>query len=113
MSTATRSNHATQSRISDSVSFRPLSDKILVERQGVEEKSQGGIFIPQAAQEKPQVGKVLAVGAGKRNINGEQVALDVCVGDMVLFTKWAGTEAKEVGENRVIITEGDILGVLD
>lgn len=94
------------------VHIRPLSDHVLVERDSSEEKSKGGIFIPQAAQEKPQLGKVLAVGPGNLNKDGERVALQVEVGDIVLFTKWGGTEAKELGDDRVMLRESDILGVL-
>ncbi len=92
---------------------KPISDHILVEREGAEDKSKGGIFIPQQAQEKPQLGKVIAVGPGNMNKEGERVALQVKEGDTVLFTKWAGNEIKELGEGRILIREVDVLAVLD
>ena len=93
--------------------FRPLHDRLLVQRLDGEEKSRGGIIIPDTAKEKPQQGRVLAVGPGRRDENGELVPLDVRSGDKVLFAKYAGTEIKIDGEDRVILREEDILAVID
>jgi chaperonin GroES len=97
----------------DCMSFRPLHDRVLVRRIDADEKTAGGIIIPDTAKEKPQRGEVLAVGAGTRNDKGELVALDVKVGDEVLFGKWSGTEVKIDGEDLLILKESDILGVVE
>ncbi|WFU34363.1 co-chaperone GroES [Bradyrhizobium brasilense] len=93
--------------------FRPLRDRILVRRIEAEEKTPGGIIIPDTAKEKPVEGEVLAVGAGARDENGRIVPLDVKVGDRVLFGKWAGTDVIIDGEDRLILKEADILGVIE
>ena len=92
--------------------FRPLHDRVLVRRIEAEEKTPGGIIIPDTAKEKPVEGEVLAVGAGARDENGRIVPLDVKVGDRVLFGKWAGTDVIIDGEDRLILKEADILGVI-
>jgi chaperonin GroES len=93
--------------------FRPLHDRVLVRRLEVEEKTRGGIIIPDTAKEKPVEGEVLAVGPGARDEAGRIVPLDVKVGDRVLFGKWAGTEVLIDGEERIIMKESDILGVVE
>ena len=93
--------------------FRPLHDRVLVRRIEAEEKTPGGIIIPDTAKEKPVEGEVLAVGAGARDENGRIVPLDVKVGDHVLFGKWAGTDVIIDGEDRLILKEPDILGVIE
>ena len=93
--------------------FRPLHDRILVRRIESDERTKGGIIIPDTAKEKPQEGEVIAVGPGARNEQGEIVALDVKVGDRVLFGKWSGTEIKLDGEDLLIMKESDIMGVLE
>ena len=93
--------------------FRPLHDRVLVRRIEAEEKMPGGIIIPDTAKEKPVEGEVLAVGAGGRDQNGRIVPLDVKVGDRVLFGKWAGTDVIIDGEDRLILKERDILGVIE
>ena len=93
--------------------FRPLHDRVLIRRVEAEEKTPGGIIIPDTAKEKPVEGEVLAVGAGARDETGRIVALDVKVGDRVLFGKWAGTEMLIDGEDRLILKESDILGVIE
>ncbi|WP_298327283.1 co-chaperone GroES [Asticcacaulis sp.] len=95
------------------MSFRPLGDRVLVKRVEEEAKTKGGIIIPDTAKEKPQEGEVVAVGPGARNEKGEQVALDVKVGDRILFGKWGGTEVKLDGEDLLILKESDILGVVE
>ena len=95
------------------MTFRPLHDRVAVRRLTSEEKTKGGIIIPDTAKEKPQEGEVIAVGAGTRDERGELVPLDVTVGDRVLFGKWSGTEVKIDGEEILIMKESDILGVLD
>ena len=94
-------------------SFRPLHDRVLVKRVKEEEKTRGGIIIPETAQEKPQEGEVVAVGAGARDEDGERVELDVKVGDRILFGKWSGTEVKVDGEELLIMKESDILGIIE
>ena len=91
---------------------KPLHDRIVVKRLGEEEKSKGGIIIPDTAKEKPQQGKVIAVGAGKRE-DGKVLPLDVRAGDTVLFAKYAGTEFKLDGEEHLILREDDVLGVIE
>ena len=93
--------------------IRPLQDRILVRRVEEEEKTKGGIIIPDTAKEKPQEGKVIAVGKGKRDDDGKVQPLDVKKGDRVLFGKYAGTEVNIEGEEHLIIREDDVLGVLE
>ncbi|HSO47109.1 MAG TPA: co-chaperone GroES [Rhizobiaceae bacterium] len=93
--------------------FRPLHDRILVRRIEAEEKSAGGIIIPDTAKEKPMEGEVIAVGPGGRDESGKLVALDVKVGDRILFGKWSGTEIKLSGEELLIMKESDVLGVIE
>lgn len=92
--------------------FRPLHDRVIVRRITAEEKTAGGIIIPDTAKEKPQEGEVVAAGAGARNETGALVALDVKAGDRVLFGKWSGTEVKINGEDLLIMKESDILGII-
>ena len=92
--------------------FRPLHDRVLIRRVEQEEKTSGGIIIPETAKEKPQQGEVLAVGPGARNDKGETVAPDVKAGDRVIFGKWSGTEVKIDDEDLLIMKESDIMGVL-
>jgi chaperonin GroES len=93
--------------------FRPLHDRIVVKRITAEEKTRGGIIIPDTAQEKPMEGEVIAVGPGARNEQGAIVALDVKAGDRVLFGKWSGTEVKLDGEELLIMKETDVMGVIE
>src|SRR5690606_9219522 len=93
--------------------FRPLHDRVVVRRVEQEEKTAGGIIIPDTAKEKPQEGEVVAVGPGARNEKGEIVALEVKPGDRVLFGKWSGTEVKVDGEELLIMKESDIMGVIE
>ena len=93
--------------------FRPLHDRIVVRRIEAEQKSAGGIIIPDTAKEKPQQGEVIAVGPGARNEQGQLMPLDVKSGDTVLFGKWSGTEVKIDGEDLLIMKESDIMGVLE
>lgn len=93
--------------------FRPLHDRIVVRRVQSEEKTRGGIIIPDTAKEKPQEGEVVAVGPGARNEQGKVVALDVKTGDRILFGKWSGTEIKIDGEDFLIMKEADVMGVID
>ncbi|MBU6449362.1 MAG: co-chaperone GroES [Rhodospirillales bacterium] len=92
--------------------FRPLHDRVVVRRITAEEKTAGGIIIPDTAKEKPQEGEVVAAGSGARNEAGAIVALDVKAGDRVLFGKWSGTEVKINGEDLLIMKESDILGII-
>ncbi|HMA48313.1 MAG TPA: co-chaperone GroES [Magnetospirillaceae bacterium] len=92
--------------------FRPLHDRVVVRRLDGEEKTAGGIIIPDTAKEKPQQGQVVAVGPGARGEDGKIVALDVKKGDKVLFGKWSGTEVKIDGEDLLIMKESDIMGVI-
>jgi chaperonin GroES len=93
--------------------FRPLHDRVIVRRLNAEEKTRGGIIIPDTAQEKPMEGEVIAVGPGARNETGQIVALDVKAGDRILFGKWSGTEVKLDGEELLIMKESDIMGVVE
>lgn len=93
--------------------FRPLHDRVVVKRIEQEEKTKGGIIIPDTAKEKPQEGEVVAVGPGVRNEKGELVALEVKAGDRILFGKWSGTEVKVDGEDLLIMKESDILGIIE
>ena len=92
--------------------FRPLHDRVLVKRLDAEEKTAGGIIIPDTAKEKPMQGEVVAAGSGVRGDDGKLVALDVKAGDRVLFGKWSGTEVKIDGVDLLIMKESDILGIL-
>ena len=93
--------------------FRPLHDRVVVKRIEAEQKTAGGIIIPDSAKEKPQQGEVVSVGPGARNEKGELVAMSVKAGDRVLFGKWSGTEVKIDGEDLLIMKESDILGTLE
>ena len=93
--------------------IRPLQDRILVKRLDEEEKTKGGIIIPDAAKEKPQEGKVIAVGGGKVSEDGKVLPLDVKKGDRVLFSKYSGTEINLDGDEHLIIREDDVLGILE
>lgn len=93
--------------------LRPLNDRILIQRVESEEKTVGGIIIPDSAKEKPSEGKVAAIGPGKRNKKGERIPLDLKEGDKVLFSKYGGTEVKLDGEDYLIMREDDILGVVE
>ena len=95
------------------MSLRPLHDRVLIRRVEEDEKTAGGIIIPDTAKEKPMQGEVLAVGPGARNEKGEVTPLDVKVGDRVLFGKWSGTEVKIDGEDLLIMKESDIMGVIE
>jgi len=95
------------------MAFRPLGDRVLVRRVEEEEKTKGGIIIPDTAKEKPQEGEVIAVGPGARDDSGKIQPLDVKTGDRILFGKWSGTEVKLDGEDLLIMKESDILGVLE
>jgi chaperonin GroES len=92
--------------------FRPLHDRVVVKRLEGEEKSKGGIIIPDSAKEKPQEGEIVAVGPGARDESGKLVPLDVKAGDRVLFGKWSGTEVKLDGQDLLIMKESDIMGVV-
>ncbi|WP_147092461.1 co-chaperone GroES [Swaminathania salitolerans] len=92
--------------------FRPLHDRVVVRRLTGEEKTAGGIIIPDTAKEKPMEGEIVSVGPGARNEQGQVVALDVKAGDRVLFGKWSGTEVKIDGEELLIMKESDIMGVI-
>ena len=93
--------------------FRPLHDRVLVRRITAEEKTAGGIIIPDTAKEKPQEGEVIAVGSGTVNDKGEIRALDVKAGDRILFGKWSGTEVKVNGEELLIMKESDVMGIIE
>src|SRR5262249_47959778 len=92
--------------------FRPLHDRVVVRRLASEEKTKGGIIIPDTAKEKPQEGEVIAVGPGGRDESGKLIMLDVKAGDRVLFGKWSGTEVKLDGDELLIMKESDIMGVI-
>ena len=93
--------------------FRPLHDRVLVRRLEEDERTSGGIIIPDTAKEKPMQGEVLAVGPGARGDDGKLVALDVKPGDRILFGKWSGTEVKIDGEDLLIMKESDLLGIIE
>jgi chaperonin GroES len=95
------------------MNFRPLHDRLLVKRLAEEEKTKGGIIIPDSAKEKPMEGEVIAVGTGKKLEDGKVSVLDVKVGDKILFSKYAGTDIKIDGEDYVIMREDDILGIIE
>ena len=94
------------------MAFRPLHDRVLVRRIEAEEKTAGGIIIPDSAQEKPSEGEIVSVGEGARDDDGDRIPLDVKAGDRVLFGKWSGTDVKIDGEDLLIMKESDIMGVL-
>jgi chaperonin GroES len=93
--------------------FRPLHDRVVVRRLDAEEKTAGGIIIPDTAKEKPMEGEVIAAGPGARNEQGQLVPLDVKAGDRILFGKWSGTEVKIEGEELLIMKESDIMGIIE
>ena len=93
--------------------FRPLHDRVVVRRLNAEEKTAGGIIIPDTAKEKPMEGEIVAAGPGARNEAGQLVALDVKAGDRILFGKWSGTEVKIDGEELLIMKESDIMGIIE
>ena len=95
------------------MNLKPLHDRVLVERVEQEDRTKGGIIIPDTAQEKPMEGKVYSVGDGARNENGQVVALDVKKGDRILFGKWSGTEVKIDGKELLIMKESDIMGIIE
>jgi chaperonin GroES len=95
------------------MAFRPLHDRILVRRIEAEEKSAGGIIIPDTAKEKPSEGEVIAVGSGARSESGQLQPLDVKVGDRILFGKWSGTEIRLDGEDLLVMKESDVMGVIE
>ena len=94
------------------MAFRPLHDRVVVRRIEADQKTAGGIIIPDSAQEKPSEGEVIAVGEGNRDDAGNRIALDVKAGDRVLFGKWSGTEVKINGEDLLIMKESDIMGII-
>lgn len=94
------------------ISFKPLGGRVLVEPVEQEELTAGGIILPETAKEKPQQGKVLAAGPGERNDKGDRIALDVKVGDVILFAKYSGTEVKIDGKKLLIMRESDLLGIV-
>ena len=93
--------------------MKPLNDRVIVKRLESEEKTAGGLFIPDASKEKPSKGEIVACGPGKMNKKGERIAMEVKVGDIVLFAKYAGTEIKVDGADHIIMREDDILAILD
>jgi chaperonin GroES len=93
--------------------FRPLHDRVVVKRLDAEEKTLGGIIIPDTAKEKPMQGEIIAAGPGARNEQGQIQALDVKAGDKILFGKWSGTEVKIDGQDLLIMKESDIMGIID
>jgi len=103
----------TQSNLEDNMKFRPLHDRVVVKRIDAEEKSAGGIIIPDTAKEKPSQGEIIAVGPGGRDENGKLIPIDLKTGEIVLFGKWSGTEVKIDGIDYLIMKESDIMGVLE
>jgi chaperonin GroES len=101
------------SKEENDMTFRPLHDRILVRRIEAEEKTAGGIIIPETAKEKPQEGEVIATGPGARDESGQLQPLDVKIGDRILFGKWSGTEIKLKGEDLLIMKESDVMGVIE
>jgi chaperonin GroES len=95
------------------MNFRPLGDRVLVRRVEEEQKTRGGIIIPDTAKEKPQEGEVVAVGPGARDEDGDRIEMDVKAGDRILFGKWSGTEVRVDGEDLLIMKESDILGIVE
>jgi chaperonin GroES len=106
-----KSNHV-RNRCEELMKFRPLHDRVVIERIDAEAKTAGGIIIPDTAKEKPQQGKVIAVGPGGRDESGKLIPIDVRVGERILFGKWSGTEVKIDGIEYLIMNESDIMGVL-
>ncbi len=106
------SAHARGQEETRDMKFRPLHDRVVVRRLESEEKTKGGIIIPDSAKEKPQEGEIIAVGSGARDESGKLVPLDVKAGDRVLFGKWSGTEVKIDGKDLLIMKESDIMGVI-
>jgi chaperonin GroES len=100
-------------RKEETMKFRPLHDRVVVKRVDAEEKSKGGIIIPDTAKEKPQEGEVMAVGPGGRDESGKLIPIDLKVGDRILFGKWSGTEIKMHGEELLIMKESDVMGVME
>lgn len=94
------------------MNFTPLHDRVLVRRIESDEKTSGGLIIPDSAKEKPQEGEIVSVGAGAKDDDGDRIAMDVKAGDKILFGKWSGTEVKIDGEDLIIMKESDILGIL-
>jgi chaperonin GroES len=99
--------------LEDTMKFRPLHDRVVVKRIDAEEKTKGGIIIPDTAQEKPSQGEIIAVGPGGRDEAGKLIPIDLKVGDTVLFGKWSGTEVKIDGQDLLIMKESDIMGVIE
>jgi chaperonin GroES len=97
----------------EAMKFRPLHDRVLVRRVEAEEKTKGGILIPDTAKEKPQEGEVIAVGPGARDETGKLIPIDLKAGDRILFGKWSGTEIKIEGEELLIMKESDVMGVVE
>jgi chaperonin GroES len=97
----------------EALKFRPLHDRVLVRRVEAEEKTKGGIIIPDTAKEKPQEGEVIAVGPGARDESGKLIPIDLKKGDRILFGKWSGTEIKIEGEDLIIMKESDVMGVVE
>jgi chaperonin GroES len=95
------------------MNIKPLGDRLVVERLEQETKSAGGIIIPDSAKEKPKQGKVLAVGPGAKDENGKRIAVDVSVGDIVLFTQWSGNEIKVEGKDLLVLKESDVIGIIE
>jgi chaperonin GroES len=95
------------------MTFRPLHDRVVVKRIDAEEKTAGGIIIPDTAKEKPSQGEIIAVGPGGRDENGKLIPIDLKVGDIVLFGKWSGTEVKIDGQDLLIMKESDVMGVIE
>ena len=95
------------------MAFTPLHDRVLVERVESDEKTSGGLIIPESAKEKPAEGVIIAVGAGAKDEDGERIAMDVKAGDKILFGKWSGTEVKVDGKDLLIMKESDILGIIE
>ena len=93
--------------------IKPLADRLVVERLEQEEKTSGGIIIPDTAKEKPKQGKVLAVGPGAKDENGKRITVDVQAGDIVLFTQWAGNEIKLDGKDYLVLKESDVIGIIE
>lgn len=112
MSGAVRSGWHDRGKGSLNMNFRPLHDRVLVKRVEAEEKSSGGIIIPDSAKEKPQEGEVVAAGTGAKDEAGKVSPLDVKAGDRILFGKWSGTEVKIDGQDLLIMKESDILGII-
>ncbi len=104
---------ATKTKSKSKLNIRPLGDRVIVERAEAEEKTAGGILLPESAKDKPKQGRVLAVGDGRRNDKGELQPMNLKVGDRVLFSSYAGTEIKVEGDEYLIMSESDILAIVD